>query len=90
MVPCVVAGVGSEDSEPADTWRRSDVADGEGEGEGTPCLRLVVTESDKLNTGTVFIVTRIGADIGRCVCVRECMRTSMGICLTCWLGAPLQ
>ena len=58
--------MGGENSDPVDTWR-SDVGEGEGEGEGTPCLRLVVTESDKLNTGTVFIVTRIGADIGRCV-----------------------
>ena len=70
MVICVcIAGVGDEDSDPTDTWRSSDV----GEGEGTPCLRVVVTKSDKLNTGTVFIVTRIGADIGRCACVRVCV-----------------
>ena len=64
----------SEDTDPADTWRTSDV----GEGGGAPCLRVVVTESDKLNAGTVFVVTRIGADIGRCVrlCVRLCVSSA--------------
>lgn len=68
-----IAGAGSEESDPVDTWR-SDMGEGEGEGEreGTPCLRVVVTESDKLSAGTVFIVTRIGADIGRYVCVHGC------------------
>ena len=73
-----IAGVGSEESDPVDTWR-SDMGEGEGEGEGTPCLRVVVTESDKLNAGTVFIVTRIGADIGRYVCARACVCKSRGM-----------
>ena len=75
-----IAGLGSEESDPVDTWR-SDLGEGEGEREGTPCLRVVVTESDKLNAGTVFIVTRIGADIGRCVCVCVCACVCVCVCM---------
>ena len=32
-----------------------------------PCIRLVTLSSEKLSQGEVFVVTKVGANIGRCV-----------------------
>ena len=47
---------------------------------------VVVTESDKLRAGTVFIVIQIGAaEIGRCVCVcmHGCVYTTCMTLIVC-------
>ena len=35
------------------------------EEEWAPCIRAVVSESDKLSKGTIFVITQDGAIIGR-------------------------
>lgn len=43
------------------------------EDEWEPCIRAVVSESEKLPRGTLFIITQDGAFIGRCARTYVCM-----------------
>ena len=43
------------------------------EEEWAPAIRMVVTSSEVLEVGTLFVVTQDGVTIGRYVCVSVCL-----------------